>query len=190
MLVAENGYLGKDWRGGHWYSLAIGHHAGAGIWNEGSAARWDSWGVELLPWREGGRETLILGQRGIGEEGIASPTGWAERAQKLTGGRIRPHPGKLPPAISLERDLWKAREVVTWHSGAALSALIAGIPVWYDFEQWIGARAGLPLSQFGKVAARRDDADRLGMFRRLAWAMWEVEEISSGAAISHLMGTA
>lgn len=187
VLVAENGYLGKDWRGGHWYSLAIGHHAGAGKWVEGGPQRWDSWGVELLPWREGGRETLIFGQRGIGEEGIASPANWANEAQRLTGGRIRPHPGKEPPAVSLERDLWKVREVVTWHSGAALLALMAGVPVWYGFPDWIGAQAGLPLAQFGKVPAKRDDADRLAMFRRLAWAMWEVDEIHSGAAIKHLL---
>ena len=187
VLVTENGYLGKDWRGGHWYSLAIGHHAGAGKWNEGGPERWDSWGVDLMRWREGGRETLILGQRGIGEDGIASPDGWAEQTQRRIGGRIRPHPGKEPPAVSLQSDLWKAREVVTWHSGAALLALMAGVPVWYGFEGWIGALAGLPVEQFGKTPAKRDDADRLAMFRRLAWAMWTVDEIESGEAISLLL---
>jgi hypothetical protein len=184
VLVAENGYLGKDWRGGDWYSLALGHHAGAGRWHHGGDERWDSWGVELAPWRTGGSETLIFAQRGIGEPGIASPDHWAERMQKRIGGRIRPHPGKDAPAVPLLKDLENVQRVVTWHSAAALHSLIAGVPVWFDFDQWIGATAGQSMRAWGTLGDMRADGARLYMFRRLAWAMWTLDEIREGVAIA------
>jgi hypothetical protein len=182
VVVAENGYFGKSWRGGTWYALALGHHAGVGKWNVGESERWDSWNVELAPWRSG-TETLILGQRGIGEPGIASPVRWAERTQQRIGGRIRPHPGNGAAKTPLLADLARAAVVVTWASSAALIALAAGVPVFYEMPNWIGAPACRPLSEWGEPKR----GDRLNMFRRLAWAQWEIREIESGAAFAHLL---
>lgn len=187
VLVAENGYLGKAWRGGKWFALALAHHSGAGEWLPAGRERWDTLQVPPAPWREGGTDVLVLEQRGIGEPGIASPPGWAERAAQITGGRIRRHPGASAPAVSLEADLAAAREVITWHSGGALLALMAGVPVFYDFPQWIGAQAAVPLRLRGYVPALRDDAARLAMFRRLAWSNWQLAEIERGDAFAHLL---
>lgn len=186
VLVTENGYLGKQWMGRKWFSLAIGHHSGAGDWHPEGGSRWDGWGVDLKPWREDGEDTLILAQRGIGEPGIASPLAWAESVQKRYGGRIRQHPGANAPRISLADDLAKAARVLTWHSSAALLALIEGIPAWHQFSAWIGAPASNHLSLWGSVPDKRDDADRLFMFQRLAWAMWTEEEIASGYPFERL----
>lgn len=183
VVVAENGPLGKAWRGGNWYSLALGHHSGP--WAVGGPERWDAFGVELAPWRDG-FETVILGQRGIGEPGIASPHGWAEDVRHRLGGRIRPHPGSESDGAPLEADLANARCVLTWHSGAALKALLFGVPAFHDFPRWVGAGAARPLSEFHH-GPRTDDA-RLAMFRRLAWLMWDLEEIRSGRAFRHLLG--
>lgn len=185
VLVCENGYLGKEWRGRKWFAMAWGHHVGAGKWPDGGAERWDSWGVELAPWHNGGRETVILAQRGIGEPGVASPPNWAQDLQRRIGGRIRQHPGAEAPAVPLVDDLKDAASVVTFHSAAALKALILGVPVWYAFDRWIGARAARPLAEFGGEP-KRDDAERLAMFRRLAWAMWNVEEVASGEPFRRL----
>jgi hypothetical protein len=184
VLVAENGYLGKEWNGRKWFSLARGHHAGAGCWSDRGAERWDSWGVELAPWRDGA-EVVILGQRGIGEPGIAAPAGWACHVQAQIGGRVRPHPGAAIPAVPLRKDLERARCVVTWHSGAALQALLWGVPVFYAFPQWIGAGAARPLAQFDEGPGH---GDRLAMFRRLAWAMFTQEEVRSGYAFETILG--
>lgn len=184
VLVVENGYFGKEWLGRKWFSMAWGHHAGAGAWPVGGPERWDSWGVDLKPWRTGS-ETLILAQRGIGEPGIASPAGWAESVQRRIGGRIRRHPGRFPPAVTLADDLRGVGSVVTWHSGGALQALLLGVPVWYGFKRWIGAEACRPLSEFGSEP-KRDDAARLAMLRRLAWALWDVSEIENGTAFRHI----
>lgn len=186
VVVAENGYLGKMWRQGEWFALAVGHHGGPGLWWDHGPQRWDAWGVSLAPWRSEGGETVILGQRGIGEPGIASPDGWAEQARKMLGrGRIRQHPGKGDHRMDLLSDLIDAGEVVTWASSAALLALIWGIPVRYACPGWIGAGASRYISYDAPLM--RDDGARLEMLRRLAWAMWELDEIRSGEAFRRLL---
>lgn len=175
VLVTENGYLGKHWQGKKWFSLAIGHHAGAGIWPDLGPSRWASIGEELHEWRAPGHETIILAQRGIGESGIASPRGWAQAVQAKMGGRIRAHPGINEPVVPLAEDLRDALAVVTWHSAAAIQALMLGVPVQYAFPQWIMAPAAAPLDE---SVIRYPD--RLPAFERLAWAMWHADEIRSG----------
>ena len=186
VVVVENGYLGKDWLNGSWYAMALGHHAGAGTCVDGGPYRWDSLGIDLMPWRHvNDGEVVIIGQRGIGEPGIASPVGWAEKTKRKIGGRIRVHPGNKEHPIPLEQDLAKASAVVTWASSAALWPLIWGIPVWYEMPQWIGAKACRPLSEWPEP--KRSDKDRLAMFRRLAWAQWRLTEIEDGTAFRHLL---
>lgn len=193
VVVAENGHLDKRWRHQNdngWYSLAIGHHAGAGTWRYGGPERWDSWRVTLDPWRHGGLEVVVLGQRGIGEPGIAAPKGWAEdmRRRLPMPSRIRPHPGRNGIAKPLEEDLRDASCVVTWHSAAAARALICGVPVFYESPTWLGKEAGKPVSALiAGEEPNRDDSARLEMFRRMAWAMWRLDEIESGVAFRHLL---
>lgn len=186
VVVAENGYLGKAWLGRKWFALALGHHCGLGRWPDGGPQRWDALGFELEPWRSGGTQTLVLEQRGIGEPGIASPGGWAENMARRLRGRIRRHPGAGPVAVSLRDDLAGVAQVVTWASGAALLALAYGVPVFFDLAGWIGAPAARPVAEFAS-GPWRDDAARLAMFRRLAWAHWTVEEVENGAAFERLL---
>jgi hypothetical protein len=191
VIVAENGWLGKDWRDGEWFTLCLDHHIGAGRWLDGGPSRWDSWSVELAPWREPGGDVVILAQRGIGERGYASPVNWAENTRARIGcGRIRAHPGTLacsPKLPSLESDLASASDVVTWASGAALKALVMGVSVWNDMPQWIGAKACRHVSEFKAGCGLRDDEARLNMFRRMAWSMWTLDEIRSGYPFLRLM---
>lgn len=187
-LIVENGYL-SALTPDRWFSISLHEHAGLGEWNEGGPERWDAMGVELLPWRTG-PETLILAQRGIGSPDVASPDRWAEHTMKKLGvGRIRRHPANRNDAIPLGKDLERVGQVVTWASSAALVALTQGIPCWYGLDGWIGASACRPVSEFGQDP-KRDSADRLAMFRRLAWAQWRVSEIESGAAFMNLLDRA
>lgn len=185
VVVAENGYLGKSWLGDEWFALSLWHHAGAGQWPNGPNSRWDSLGVNLETWKTGS-EIVVFEQRSIGEPDVRSPPGWAESAQRLTGGRIRRHPGVSMPSVSLEDHLSDARCVVTWNSGAALRALLMGVPAFYEFPAWIGAKAALPLTAWPAEPKRCDEA-RLAMFRRLAWAQWRIVEIESGEAFAALL---
>lgn len=190
VIVAENGYFGREWRDGLWYALSLNHHNGAGTWRCEGAERWDSWGLRPAAWQDG-RELVILEQRGIGERGLASPHGWAEKALAKAGrhGRIRRHPANHKAAISLAEDLRDAAGVVTWGSAAALQALLLGVPVWYDCPTWIGRAAARPWNEWKPGAEpMRDDEARLRAFHSVAWAMWNLKEIASGRAFRHLLG--
>jgi hypothetical protein len=187
VLVAENGYLGRDWRGGHWYALARNYHNGAGYWPDGGPDRWDSWGVELAPWREGGDEIVILATRSIGPPGVAEPHGWCAQQldwlqQRGIKARIRQHPGENA-CISLEQDLANARAVLTWGSGAALKALLLGVPVFYGFNKWIGKDA----ARFWTGDLEPAKPCRLPTFQRMAWCAWNTNELATGTPFARLL---
>jgi hypothetical protein len=173
VLVAENAAWGNDFAGGHWYSLASGQHNTAGRFPIGEASRWDGLGVDLDPFRKDGREVVILPQRGLGPPGVAMPRGWAEKARARVGGRIRPHPGTRA-CRPLQDDLGEARCVWTWGSGAAVKALLWGVPVHSEMPDWIGEQDNT-------------DAGRLAMFRRLAWSQWRLSEIANGDPFARLI---
>jgi len=187
VLIAENGYIGTDEKGGKLLALAKRHHNGAGQWRVGDPSRWT---MKLQPWRTDGSFILVMPQRGIGASGVAMPYGWAATIMRTLGTmtdreiRLRPHPGasKQEPYEALQ-GAWAA---VTWGSGAAIKALYAGVPVFYDFESWIGGSAGVCLKKSTDLE-RPFLGDRLPMFQRLAWAQYSGEEISSGFAFDWLL---
>lgn len=172
VLVTENASWGNDFAGRRWYCLARGYHNRAGCFPVGSTDRWDSLRVDLQPFRCGG-ETVILPQRGIGPPGVAMPQDWPARAVKRHGGRVRRHPGQQV-AKPLEEDLAEAGRVVTWGSGAAIKALMLGIHVVSEMPHWIGEQDNT-------------EPGRLAMFRRLAWAQWQLDEIASGEPLARLL---
>lgn len=191
VIVAENCPLGNDWQGGKWYSVAkhditmVG-----GQWTDGGPTRWDSWNIQLKEWQDG-KEIVILGQRGIGSPDAKCPDDWVARIQHQTGFRVRMHPGtsKLIPnkeGKPLEEDLRDAVAVITWGSSAAIRALMMGVPVYYCAPQFAADICCTPWSDYPQPPMR-DHHARLQMFRRLAWAMWTIEEIASGEPIKRLL---
>lgn len=188
VLVAENCPFGNGWREGVWYSIAGRHVAmTGGEIRDGGPRRWDAWGVDLKPFRTGGSETVILGQRGIGHRDTQSPPKWAEMVARRYGGRIRKHPGTAADVVPLDMDLIHAREVITWSSAAAVQALAMGVPVWHAHPRCVVAGAGRLLDEY-PGEPKRDEAARLEVFRRLAWAIWSTDEIQSGEALKHALG--
>lgn len=200
VIIAENGYIGKSPSGAKLYALALGHHNGVGRWPVGGPERLEhqmatGWkppaipfGATLLPWRGQGGHILILPQRGIGAGGVAMPYTWPrkvqERLRRITDRpiRIRQHPGdtKVEPWGAFD-GAWAA---VTWGSGAAIKAIVAGLPVFHELPGWIGAGA----STFGLGPIEQPwMGDRLPMLQRLAWAQWSAEEIQSGEALEWLL---
>jgi hypothetical protein len=188
IIVAENGWIGKGADGNKLYALCRDHHNGPGRWYVGEEDRWSRLGIELKPWRTSGKHVLVLCQRGIGEPGIAQPREWERnivgRLKKYTDRpiRVRTHPGMHRPP--LEPDLENCWACVTWASGAAIKALAAGVPVFHELNDWIGASAarhgikGIETPFLG---------DRLPMFRRLAWAQWDLAEIATGEPFRWLL---
>lgn len=187
VIVAENGWLNAA-DGTKRIALQLGHHNGAGTWYEGPEDRWSPLAIDLKPWRYDGDHLLVLAQRGIGEPGIAQPRGWAESIASDLRSRtsrqviIRRHPGNQEPP--LEPDWTRCWAAVTWASGAGIKALIAGVPVYYGLEKWIGATAALPVEagiEFPFLG------DRLPMLRRLAYAQWSLPELSTGEPFARLL---
>lgn len=179
VIVAENGWIGRDEAGHKVYAICFRHHNGAGWWREGPPGRFAKFGVEIAPWRADGEHILVLPQRGIGPPGVAMPQKWLQdvisRLRSKTNRKIvvRPHPGaqKSDPDFT---GVWAA---VTWGSGAGIKALAAGIPVFHEMPNWIG----------GLAAVRGIDdlenpflGDRMMMFERLAYAQWTLDEIRRG----------
>jgi hypothetical protein len=194
VIVCENGYLGRDWNGDFWYAMSRGNHNGAGQWPTGSPDRWDACQTPIRPWRQSGDEIVILETRGIGPPGIREPHHWSQnqlgpvhRETKMHV-RLRKHPGESGIGPALESDLSRAAAVVTWGSGAALKALLWGIPVFYGFPHWIGRRAATYLDPAKPPCPLpKSLPDRLPTFQSLAWAMWRVSEIESGAPFIALL---
>lgn len=177
VIVAENGYMGKDWLGQTWYAMSLNHHNGAGGVPYKGPERWQSIGFELAPMRKNNNgEVVLLPQRGIGEPGVAMPGNWEQSTlAQFKRARVRKHPGKND-CIDVVDDCANALCVVTWGSGAGIKCMAAGIPCITNWPKWIGA-SGCGF-----------DDNRLPMFERLAWAQWRIEEIKSGEAFNAILG--
>ena len=169
VLVTENASWGNEFAGKQWYTLTRHYHNVAGMFPVGGAERWDSLGVELKPWRTAG-ETVVLPSRGFGPAAFRMPMNWPGRQP----GRIRAHPGRNANAMPLQHDLAQCGRVITWGSGAAVQALMLGVPVESHQPRWIASQDNT-------------DAGRLAMFRTLAWAQATHNEIASGDAIERLL---
>lgn len=185
VLVAENGWIGTDRFGEKLFALCRSHHNGAGYWPVGNEDRWSRLGVDVRPWRCSGSHILVLPQRGIGEPGIAMPAGWAadvvRRIKTSRAVRISRHPAieRNPPQPDLS-DCWA---VVTWASGAAIKAIVLGIPAFHEFKQWIGAGA----ARFGLDIENPFLGDRLPMLHRLSHGQWSAAEITGGEPFARFM---
>lgn len=188
VLITENGYLPGP-AGEKHFALARGNHNGSGLWEIGIDPRFH---VELKPWREQGDHVLLLPQRGIGAKGVAMPIGWhtraLERLAKMTKRpiRLRRHPGLMMRFRALDDDLRDAHACVTWGSGAAIKAIVQGIPVFYALNGWIGSPAALPFHNLSDIE-RPAMPDRTDMLRWITWAQWSGEEIETGEPIARLL---
>lgn len=189
VIVAENGYIGRDENGLQHYALALHGHNGSGRWPVGDGSRWAKLGIPLKPWRAAGDFIYVRGQRGFGSPTMASPPLWhedvARRLRLPTKRQVRivTHPGKPAcdeaQAIAIERDLAGAHACVVWSSAMGVRALVCGVPVFYEAPHWIcagAARHGIT----GIEQPLMDDVARLSALERMAWAQWSVAEIATG----------
>ena len=202
VIVAENGYLGRDAEDRQFYALALGDHNGAGQWttpgDDSWGQRWASLDATPAPWRAPTPQghILICGQRGIGSARMVVANDWRDgvvrrlRTKTKRPIRFRRHPAQAgPPMPPLEEDLAGAWACVIWASTAGVRALILGVPVFYDAPAWIcsgAARHGLDRIE----EPMTDDARRSVALSRMAWAQWTVEEIASGEPFRRLLALA
>lgn len=181
VLVAENGYLGRDYNGEHWYAIGVGRHNGNGNRQRVAVARSSSIASSFCPGWKQGEAVLFLEQRGIGIAPAAQPKGWLEGAiRKLRTDRdviVRKHPGEKGNHSSLYDDLKQAWCVVTWGSGAAIKAIHAGVPAFYECPDWIGQAAA---KQYTGDIEEPYLGDRSEYLRCVHAGMFRLDEIKTG----------
>lgn len=194
VLVCENGYLGVDEKGQQLYAIAVHGHNGSGWFPIGNEDRFAALGIEVQEWRESALRPriLICGQRGIGPRDMASPTLWEDksharlRAMGHSGMMIRRHPGRRPPATTIEQDLHQADVCAIWSSSCGVRALIAGVPVVYSAPHWVcESAAGQSIGMVNELV--RDDARREAALQRMAHAQWRVSEIEAGEPFARIL---
>jgi hypothetical protein len=193
VLVAENGYCGHDAQGVQYFALAKGGHNGSGHWPIGEEDRFVNLGIDLKPWRASGQHIIVVGQRGIGAKGMASPPNWHEATASALRSRtkrpviVKPHPGRPATNVQTIAEMHKllvdCHCVVVWASANGVRSLIEGVPVISMAPHWIlQSIAGRSLDQIENPPM----PDRMPAFRRLAFAQWNLDEIRSGEPIKRL----
>jgi len=194
VIVAENGYCGRDEQGRQHYALARHGHNGSGQWVSGGPERWQALGIDLKPWRAHGEHILVCPNRHFGMKGLAMPQGWEKQVvadlRKHTKRpiRIRPHPNGNAPAKPLDEDLAGCWAVVIWASSCGVHALLAGVPVIALSPWWICKAAAADSLAVVEQLPTHDG--RQAAFERLAWAQWTVDEIASGEPFHKLLSDA
>lgn len=192
VIVAENGYCGLDHAGHHLFALARDGHNGSGRWHIGEQDRFAQLDLAVEPWRESGDHVVVVGQRGIGAPGMASPRNFLEAtcARLAVATRRRlvryPHPGKPACRIAAQfrKVLAGAHACVVWSSSNGVTALLAGIPVITLAPHWIARdAAGHHVSEIEAPPK----PDRMPILRRLAWAQWTAAEVESGEPFTRLL---
>jgi len=196
VIVVENPYVKTDLDGNEYLAMAVNGHNGSGLIPTGDVDRLAILGVEehFEQWKTG-EHILVIGQRGIGSPSMRSPAQWGEhvtrKLAKLTERKVihRPHPGRvtvtedIPP---LDEQLKGAHCVVMWASNCATTALMQGIPVFYDAPSCVlrrGCRQG-----WRKIEdTKKEDKARLDAFWDLSYAQWNLDEIRTGYAFNRLI---
>lgn len=205
VLVAENGYLGRDAAGHQLYAIAVHGHNGSGTWPDRKGgkgleetadygARWKALGVELDRLKLDGEHILVCPNRHFGMRGFAMPQDWEAstvkqlRAHTKRPIRVRPHPNGGTPERPLAADLENCHAVVIWASSAGVHALVAGVQVFCTAPWWI--LKACAQQRLDGIDQHWGCGEREPAFERLAWAQWTVEEIAAGVPFRYLLSDA
>lgn len=198
IIIVERGFVNRA----EYYGVALNGLNGLGDFrNEDSPPdRWEKLGVEIKPWKKGGKYALICGQvpwdasvqhsdhiqwcRDVWErvEGLEIPV------------RFRPHPevkGKIDYGLpekdtTWDEDLADAMCVISYNSTAGALAALEGIPV---FAMDPGSMAW-PISnkELTKEALEAPVLhDREQWAYNLAYAQWTAEEMRQGIPWQRLL---
>jgi hypothetical protein len=100
--------------------------------------------------------------------------------------RIRRHPGRFPPKMTLDTELAGCEACFVWSSASGVKALIEGVPVVYSAPHWICGGAATRWSD-GLAELKRDDQARHDAFARMAHAQFSVSEIESGLPFKRIL---
>lgn len=165
--------------------------------------RWESYGIELKPWRRQGRHIIVAGSSEKYHEfkGLEHPTTYAQRIvrelRRYTDRPIlyRPKPGRRAAAQIpdtefagdryLEPYLEGAHALVTHGSNACCDALVDGVPSIILGDAVIRSISSTELSSIEGPKMATQEA-RLQVLANLAWCQFTLDEMERGKAWKHL----
>lgn len=161
-------------------------HTGVGT---SDGKRFRALGIEIKPWRTAGEHIVVCPQSTPFMRTVVDYQNgdWTAnmlaklRAETTREIRLRswsPDKGKL--AATLGQDLVSAHALVTWSSAAAVTAVLAGVPVLVESPDC----AARPMS--GQDIGSLPTPDRETWAGVLADNEWTLDEMRSGKAWSHL----
>ena len=162
-------------------------HSGFGT---SDGRRFDALGIDVKPWRTAGRHIVVCPQSASFMRDIVGYRGnWTEdtlAALKTRTDReilVRPWSrDKAAAGATLAADLVDAHALVTWSSAAAVTAVLAGVPVVVMSNDC----AARPMSGSLDAIEALPTPDRRNWLGVLADAEWTVAEIRDGTAWRNL----
>lgn len=153
-------------------------------WGKSNGERFRALGIPIQPWRTTGRHIVVCPQSDAFMKLLAGRSGhWGrqtvEELQRSTGREVRLRPwlrDKGCSSATLAQDLIGAHALVTWSSAAAVTAVLAGIPVIVRASDC----AARPMS--GTELEALPTPDRQTWAGVLADNEWTVKELTDGTA--------
>ncbi len=189
-LYIDHAYFGR----GEFYRATLNavQHSGLG---DSDSTRWKQLGLDIAPWRSGGRHILVCPQSELWHQWFMgdTPQAWADRVtQTLAQYTDRPVVVRFKPDIARERvadavaeaqrQLMEALDdchaVVVHQSGVGVQAALAGVPV---FALGPGAVSPMACADLSRIEEPLRPDDRLRWASVLADHQWTLAEINGGA---------
>lgn len=187
---------------GYW-SRKDYYRLGVGAWSPDKyvlaglpSTRLEALGIEVKPWRKGGKEIVIAGcsPKSSFEHGFEY-TQWERMAIRQLGKiglplmyRPKPTDRSAGPIAGvgydtrpIEESLGSAAAWVTHHSNSAVDALVAGVPV-----HCVTGAASVMSMPLDKILAPTKPEGREQFLADVAWLQWTLDEMRSGACWAHL----
>ncbi len=156
-------------------------HTGVGT---SDGKRFCALGIDIAPWRTGGAHIVVCPQSDAFMRFAGYIGHWTDdtlaRLKTLTDReiRVRPwSPNKGALAATLSDDLRDAHALVTWSSAAAVTAVLAGVPV-----VTMGQCAAAPMAGTLEQIESLPRPDRENWAGVLADQEWTLAEMSAGIA--------
>lgn len=203
-IVMENGYIGG--LGKPYYAVGLNGFNGYGDHrNNGmSSARWESFGLPILPWVTGGDHLVVFAQMGGHDHRFTMPPNWPDdiiqRLRKITDKRILYRPKEMRPryltmkyenvstpsfaSLPISHCFLNAAAVIVYNSKLAVEAIRLGVPALYDG----------PVSILSSILQRGIEGvnnptlpNREQFFYDVAYSQWNSVELSSGEPFQRLL---
>lgn len=194
LIMIESAFVNRA----NYYQVGWGGYAGNGDFvSDGVPSdRWDSFGIEVFPWRKTGDYVLVCGQllRDTQVQDVDHAKWCRDTVNQLqaNGYKVvfRPHPkeekksygipAKLFDSGTLDNALDNALATVVWNSTSAIDSIIRGVPVVVGHKSCMAWPMASTSIDSLRYPSRRQFLAGIG------YSQWTLEEMRRGDTWRHL----